>query len=218
MRRWFVLACLLVISGAFPQAGTGKEEVNLEFQEETLSAHFNRVPLSAVLERISAEKGIRFEGGKSLLNMEVTVNFTGLPFEEGLKRILEGTSYLLFYEPNGSISKVRLVGPSSEGKGEPVHPGGKVKKVPVPGGKAPVPVAPISKPGELGKAGDSARVRAAGTDEGEIPGGPVEVTPEEKENFRIIENAPPPGGPVGGPDIDSPDFKIIRNAPSPGGP
>ena len=220
MGRFFVLAFFLFILGVFPHRGLGADqEIALEFEGNSVSARLDKVPLRSVLEKISAEKGIRFEGGESLMSKDVSANFTRLPLEEALKRVLEGTSYVFIYGHDRHVSKVTLMGPSGGGKGQAVSP---------PAGKGGRGVAPAQSMKGLGAAGpvgkpaepigddDSEGIAAIQGGEEEIPGGPVRITAEEREIFQVIENVPSPGGPVEEGPVDSPDFKIIRNVPPPG--
>ena len=222
MRPCLVLLFFLVIIGAFPHRSFGGKEIALKFEGETVSARLERVPLGAVIEKISAEKGILFLGGESLLSMEVTASFSHVSFEEGLKRILEGTSYIFAYDRNGNISEVSLVRSSTGTKSAAQQPRQDEKRGAsgVVGRKTHDPVAEkANNPVKTMQSGGAQVIQGAFESGGaEPPGGPVEaLTPEEMEKFRIEENVPPPGGPVGKADMEVLGFTIIRNAPPPGG-
>jgi len=159
------------------------------------------IPLKSVLERLESEKEIWFRGDPSLLEKEVTVHFTELLFEEGLKRILASTNYSLIYDGNGRPTGVVVIG-----KGTADHavsegtPGAEGKSILPPDTNQQVHIK-----------GSFTVIRNVPP-----PGDYVKVTAEERENFTVIRNTPPPGGPFEVSAEELEHFKVIKNCPPPG--
>jgi hypothetical protein len=95
----------LLLSG--PGLATG-EDLFIAFEGETFSAHVEESPLKAVTEKIESETGIWFKAGETLLQERVSVVFDGLPFEDGLERILSKMSYSLVFDDDDEIVGVFL--------------------------------------------------------------------------------------------------------------
>jgi len=101
-----LLFCLAVFwSGPGPVAG---EDLLISFEGDTLSAHVEASPLKAVTREIESETGVWFKAGEALLQERVSVVFDGLPFEEGLERILSKMSYSLVFDDDDEIVGVFL--------------------------------------------------------------------------------------------------------------
>jgi hypothetical protein len=94
-----------ILSGVGPAAG---EELFIAFEGETFSAHVEESPLKAVTEKIETETGVWFKAGEALLQERVSVVFDGLPFEDGLERILSKMSYSLVFDDDDEIVGVFL--------------------------------------------------------------------------------------------------------------
>lgn len=99
----FAIAALLIFTA--PAAG---QNLLISFEEETLSAHVKGTPLRTVTEKIENETGVWFKAGESLLQEPVSVVFDGLPFEDGLERILSKVSYSLVFNDDDEIVGVFL--------------------------------------------------------------------------------------------------------------
>jgi type II secretory pathway component GspD/PulD (secretin) len=95
----------LLLSG--PGLADG-EDLSLTFEEESFSAHVEESPLKAVTEKIESETGIWFKAGESVLQKRVSVVFDGLPFEDGLERILSKMNYSLVFGDDDEIVGVFL--------------------------------------------------------------------------------------------------------------
>ena len=61
--------------------------VDFTVEGEVLSANLKEIPLKGIFERIEKEKRICFKGDKSLFAERISVEFTDLPLEKGIKRI-----------------------------------------------------------------------------------------------------------------------------------
>ena len=79
--------------GPFSATWAGRKDMALEFQGQIFSASLQGVPLRVILERLERGKGIWFSGADSLFDEEVTVQFTALTLEDGIKRILGPKNY-----------------------------------------------------------------------------------------------------------------------------
>ena len=88
-----------------PPTLASREDIDLTIHGEVLSAKLRGIPLKIILEKLERERGIWFRGNKSLLDEAITVQFTDLPLEEGLNRILASMNYsLVFNRMEESIS------------------------------------------------------------------------------------------------------------------
>jgi hypothetical protein len=212
--------------GVFPPVLGAGRDIDLTIEGETLSAKFRKVPLKIILEKLERDKGIWFRGESSLLEEEVTVQFTGLPFEGGLKRILASTNHSLMYDGNE-----RLIGVIVIGKGKADHDvskgraGTSKRTIPAPGRNERTDVnRALSVMRNNLHRGDNVKI---GTEEREnframsvspSSGDPVESTEQEPEDFGAIKNSPPPGGPIEGTGKERENFMVIKDSPPPGGP
>jgi hypothetical protein len=64
--------------------------------------------LKAVAEQIESKTGIWFKSGGAFPEKKVSVAFEGLPFEEGLERILSRMNYSLVFDDDDEIVGVFL--------------------------------------------------------------------------------------------------------------
>jgi len=194
------LVAFTFLIGPFSLPCAGKEAVNITWKEETLSADLVGVPLQDILEHLSKSQDIWFKVHKSVLDRKVSVHFTELSVEQGLKRILTGLDYSLEFDSNGKPAGIVIVGdkasPRAVGKSTASPRGG-----------------PGPETGGPEDVSDS-----FGGDETTTPFGPVTVTPEERKQFKVIKNVPPPGGLPEVTEEELKQFKVIKNAPPPGGP
>lgn len=224
-----LIATLMICSfslGVFPPVLAGGEDIDLTIGGNFLSARLKEIPLKIILEKLKREKGVWFRGDLNLLEEEITVQFTDLPFEEGLKRILASINFSLMFDGNE-----RLVGVIVLGKGTPGHgvsegrDGAKKRTISPPGTKEqvlvndPFPVIRSSPPsGGYVEVTSEDREDFTVIRNSPLPGGPVKVTEEELENFTVIRESPPPGGPVEVTEQERDNFAVIRSSPPPGGP
>lgn len=73
----------------------------IKLQDELLTVHLHQIPWAVVLEELHQQTGIlfRIEGS---LEGTVTEDFTDLPLEKGLRRLLRTTNLLLLYSKTGT--------------------------------------------------------------------------------------------------------------------
>jgi hypothetical protein len=106
------LSLLFICLAHFASVSSARDYFNLEFNGDTMSAELRDVSLRSVLERIQAEKGIRFNGVEALLEEKVSLRFENLPFEMGLKRILSRINYACVYDRDEKLVGLLLIGKS----------------------------------------------------------------------------------------------------------
>jgi hypothetical protein len=205
-----VVAAFLVGASSVPWAGD-KGDVNMTWEGETLSADLVGVPLQGVLEDLSKARGIWFKVHASVADQKITVHFTGLSLEEGLKRILVRMDYSLEFDRNGKPTGVVIMGEKTAARGA----GGSLS-TPYSGPEAAPEIEPEPAPEIEPQESDAPTEMES--ESVQSPFGPVPPTREEMEQFRAIRNSPPPGGSpeVTGEELEQ--FEIMRNTDAPGGP
>jgi len=200
-----------------------KTDIDLKLQNGLFSANLDRVPLKEIIKRLEAKKGIRFEGSDSLFEEKITVRFTNLSLENGLKRILSSMNYSLIFNRENQLQGVFIIAKnghrlsvqkeknvsnkmsgSSPGKNEKTKgPFNVIKNIPPPGSQ--------TKTGSKEIEGFKVIKNIS------PPGGPVKPSQEQLDNFKVTKDCPPPGGPVKASDKKTlENFKVIKNTPPPG--
>ena len=167
--------------------------------EHTISATLTGVPLKKALQTIQQNTGLWYRGTETLLTEPLTVQFTDLPLEAGLKRLLTSLNYSLVFNSEGTVVGVVLLG-----------------KRQLSGAPAPKQVSAmrVQKPAPLQEDLDEAlRV----VENVPPPGGPTTISDEEREDLTVLTMPLPPGGPVEVTGGDHEDLKVIDSSP-PGGP
>ena len=175
-----------------------EENLSLKFQGRIFSAHIRGVPLRLVLEKLEREKGIRFKGPGSLLDERVTVQFTALPLEDGMKRILASMNCSFVFGRDGKLQGVVIIGRAASG-----IPSGRFGTVT---NRRSSSSRPSEKHASTIEASDV--VRAC-----QPPGGPAVITQKELKSFRIMQNISPPGGSLEVTAREREKFKVMRNCP-----
>lgn len=103
--------------GSFSSPSSGKEEIDLKFKGQIMSAELQGVSLRLILEKLNREKGIWSKGDESVLEEKVSVRVMGLPLLDGLRRILSDFNHVLVFDRDK-----RLVGLFVLGKKDPGRP------------------------------------------------------------------------------------------------
>lgn len=107
--------CILFFHRPVPVSGAGG--IDLDFTNQRLSANITGAKLRAVIERIRKEKGVWFKlwfgGRESLLDEKVSVQFKGLPVQDGLERIFSGMNHSIIFDEHGKLVGVFLLGKPS---------------------------------------------------------------------------------------------------------
>ena len=110
--------CFLLIITIFIVAQLGSSETveyyQIEFLHDKLSVNLKDSALGPILSVIGEKTGIEFFLNKDEYDRTVSVSFQSLPVDRALKRVLSGISHACFFNADGQIQKVIIVG---EGKG-----------------------------------------------------------------------------------------------------
>jgi hypothetical protein len=90
-----------------------EKRLYLAFDRGRVTANIKNTPLKAVLNRIKEQRSIYFDNGfmrdPSLLDNDVSVQFTNLPIQNGLERILSGINHSLIFKGD-RVEGVMLLG------------------------------------------------------------------------------------------------------------
>jgi hypothetical protein len=119
------VACLL---GGYITAGTagaasdpgGEKRVTLTVQNERISAQLEAVPLRAVLAELAQQTQIEFLIPKQDAQRPLSAKFSDLPLQDGIKRLLEGSNYVLLTDPPAApgqaprIKQIRVLSAGAE--------------------------------------------------------------------------------------------------------
>jgi hypothetical protein len=89
------------------------EAINMQFDGQTMSAEFQEVPLRAILEHLSKEKGIWFKADESLLDEKISTSFKNLPLGKGLQRIFTRIDHVLFFDQSNKVRGIMILGKGS---------------------------------------------------------------------------------------------------------
>lgn len=96
---------LTFASFVIAQAG----EIDLDFENQSLSAHIERAPLKAVVEKIAKRKGIWIKGDQYLTDENYSVQFKNLSVEGALERILSSMNYCLILDQKNEVLGLILI-------------------------------------------------------------------------------------------------------------
>lgn len=111
--------CWLALPACHAQTGQGT--IQLEVHGSSLSASIRDATLRDVLEELKAKAGIDYTAHPGLLENRISVEFSNLPMEEALGRILADMSYSLALGPDKKVLGISVAGkrtepPEAEGK------------------------------------------------------------------------------------------------------
>jgi hypothetical protein len=215
-----LLAGLGLLIGMLSMGWAGQASAELHCDGKSLSAHLENVPLKHVLESLKKERGIWFQGEASILDEQVTVQFTKLPLKTGLERVLASLNYSLVFNREGTILGVIVTGKKT------LSPqSGRIK---LRSGRAMEPSPRrAERPASFAMEKNAAPPGLLLSDSEEIPeelkviekvpapGGDVEMTREERENFKIIKGSPPPEDPSIPVTQDLESLDVVKDCPPP---
>jgi hypothetical protein len=202
-----------------------------------LSVNLKDNSLLEVARDIEKQSGVWFRGDETLFQEKISVTFTDLPLEEGLKRILT-------FDAKNKVAGVMVMGEGKPAGAQPGRPGAQPPRVamPPPSATRPAPTvrsrpststppAAVRRPprtipqpasGRSATRPGSVVSQSPNPDDSEIQenapgsGGPAGPDSPLPPAFRVMENAPPPAAPVANKEPPAAS-KIIRNAQPPGG-
>jgi len=209
--------CLCSLSTVLAREGA----IDLKLEGDTLSADLKGAVLADILEDLNKKRGIWWKGDQSILEDTVTVQFTDLSFEDGMKRILGLLDHCLYFDNDGRLVGVFLTGkgrslqkmnkgsrnvvaksassPVKEKNIAPDHGLDKVKSV-LPLGRpiqGTVKVLKVPKSTGDSPAGNVGQIEAPKVIKNSpTPGGSIQLSAEEIKGLTVRKNLPSPGGPV----------------------
>jgi hypothetical protein len=191
-----------------------------------LSVNLKDNSLLEVARDIEKQSGVWFRGDETLFQEKISVTFTDLPLEEGLKRILTNLNYSLMFDARNKVAGVMVMGEGKPAGAQPGRPGAQPPRVATPPASTtrpaptvrsrpstatPSPAATVRRPPRTvpqpGEGGAASQPSGAGAAQSALP-----------DAFKTQENATAPGGPVASDGPLPPAFRVIENAPPPGGP
>ncbi|MBF0117439.1 MAG: STN domain-containing protein [Desulfobacterales bacterium] len=181
-------ALFFVSSKAFSVA-VSSELTILFLNEENFSVSIKDTPIKDVLAKIEKDKGIWLKGDKANLSQKISISFTKMPIEKGLKRILGRINYGFEYNKNGQVIGIVVAGKSDRirevtSSNDPIAPQDVQQPIHYEPGfevvyNTPPPENPNAKPLDL--------------------------------NAQIVRNSPPPENPNAKPI----DTTVVNNCPPP---
>jgi hypothetical protein len=222
-----LFTCFLLVSVFYPES-SGAKDANLTFKGEYLSADLKGASLNAIFETLEREKGIWFKGNRSLLEEKVTVQFTDLSLEEGMKRILASMNYSFVFERDGSLVGAILISKGKPGTAWTKSKPDDIKKTIPPQVKKenviPGRVSDIESVKGDPPIGTSAEGSSRNLKNLEIltntqsPGAPAEMTPEQLENLKVLRDRAPQGAPAEMTPEQRESMKALKDRPPQGVP
>jgi hypothetical protein len=191
-----------------------------------LSVNLKDTSLLDVARDIEKQSGVWFRGDEALFQEKISVTFSDLSLEEGLKRILTNLNYSLMFDNKHKVAGVMVMGEGKPAGAQPARPGALPPRVATPPGTASRPSATLRSRSSTSTPPTATVVRrpprtvpqpAQGGTASQPPGTVATQSPTP-EAFKVQENAPTPGGPVASDGPLPPAFRVIENATPPGGP
>jgi hypothetical protein len=191
-----------------------------------LSVNLKDTSLLHVARDIEKQSGVWFRGDETLFQEKISVTFTDLPLEEGLKRILTNLNYSLMFDDKHKVAGVMVMGEGQPAGAQPGRPGTQPPRVATPPATTSRPSATLRSRSSTSTPPAATLVRrppravtpsARGGAASQLPGSSSSSS-TNPEAFKVQENAPTPGGTVASDGPLPPAFRVIENATPPGGP
>ena len=117
-------ATIIFIAGTFISAHSST--LNLNFEDDTVSAIIRDVPLKKVINEIKKETGIWFQlmisKDAPVLSEDISVRFEEEPVEDGLGRILKPVNHSLVFDKQENVIGVYLFGKPGRREYRPMRP------------------------------------------------------------------------------------------------
>lgn len=88
-----------------------------------LSVDLKDASLLEVARDIEKQSGVWFRGDETLFQEKISVTFSDLPLEEGLKRILTNLNYSLMFDTGNKVAGVMVMGEGKPAGTQPGRPG-----------------------------------------------------------------------------------------------
>jgi hypothetical protein len=215
------LIATCILSFFLCQDGVGAEAVS--FKEGSLSVNVKETSLLEVARDIEKQSGIWFRGDETFFQEKVSVTFSNLPFEEGLKRILTNLNYSLIFDAKNKVAGVMVMGEGTPAVAQPARPGAPTRRVATPPASTTRPSATVrprpststSRPGTTVRRPPRALPQTAPGGAATQPPGSAAPQSAIPEAFRGQENVPAPGGPGASDSPLPPAFRVTDTPPTP---
>lgn len=104
----FLPILVIFFAAVFLSNMSSATDLFIDVDGKVFSAHVEDSSLKAVAEEIESKTGIWFKSDGALPEEKVSVEFEGLPFEDGLERILSKVNYSLVSDEEDEIVGVFL--------------------------------------------------------------------------------------------------------------
>lgn len=164
--------CVMAIAGwlvVFSPAISSAAGAVVELAGDRLTVDARDVALTDLLAQLAERANLRVTFG-SAPTETVTATFSGVPLDEGIRRLLRGRSFVLVYEAGQRVRELRLVGPDAArtppaaSRGQPAERGAQTAH-PSPGSPAvpPGPATPVRDLARTVVEDEEATVRARAT-------------------------------------------------------
>ncbi|ADK84704.1 hypothetical protein Deba_1336 [Desulfarculus baarsii DSM 2075] len=135
-RRLLALAVVLL---ALLAVGAGAAWAELTYRGGKLGARLEGQALGMVLTEAQRLTGVRFTYGRAAAARSVSATFSGLPLEQGLRRLLAGFNTLIILSPTGRPLAVHILG-----DGAAAPPAADASTPPPPSDTLALPDAPVA--------------------------------------------------------------------------
>jgi hypothetical protein len=123
-KLWFLFFSLIGMFVVQPcLRGSELNQSNqVEYLNDRLTVNVDKVTLGSLLKAIRQKTGIEFEVGQEQSQELVSLQFTSLPLEEGLKRVLNRFNAVMLLNSESRVTKVIILAGTGDGS-SPKRPG-----------------------------------------------------------------------------------------------
>ena len=101
---------LVICLNSYVAAEPPLKKAELQITDGKISAQLINASLRDIARKIKAQGVIWFEADADLSDYNISVRFTDIPLDEGLRRILRGMNHSLFYNTDNSVTKMFILG------------------------------------------------------------------------------------------------------------
>jgi hypothetical protein len=112
-RSWRVLGAALALAARIAAAdetpADGARARVIRYQDDALTVHLVKVPLSDVLDELSRQSGAQVRG-QLKAPRDVSAEFDGVPLSDALHRLMGDENFALVYGTDGRLRAVKLLG------------------------------------------------------------------------------------------------------------
>jgi hypothetical protein len=217
-----VILCAVCV---FPYTSSRAADL-VSVKDGAISVNLKDNSLLEVARDIEKQSGVWFKGDETLFQEKISVTFTHLSLEEGLKRILTNLNYSLMFDDKNKVAGVMLVGEGTPAGSQQGRPGAQLQRGVTPSRTSPRPTPTVrSRPSTSSQPAATVRRPPGGVSPQPSQGGPATLPSGTgaaqsalPEAFRSRENVPALGNSAASDGPLPPAFRVIENAPPPGGP